>query len=52
MIVKSEVVERTIRTAQHIIHRMPLDNQRSGQTVLFNVRGIPKEIHCNPVKDL
>ena len=52
MIVKSEVVERTIRTAQHIIHKMPLDNQRSGQTVLFNVRGIPKEVHCEPVKDL
>ena len=52
MIVKSEVVERTIRTAQHIIHKMPLDNQRSGQTVLFNVRGIPKEVHSEPIKDL
>ena len=52
MIVKSEIVERTIRTAQHIIHRMPLDNQRSGQTVLFNVRGIPKEVTCNSLNDL
>ena len=52
MIVKSEVVEKTIRTAQHIIHKMPLDNQRSGQTVLFNVRGIPKEVHCEPISDL
>ncbi len=48
---KSDVVERTIRTAQHIIHRMPLENQRSGQTTLFNVRGFPKEVVFEPVED-
>lgn len=48
---KSYVLEQTIRTAQHVIHRMPLANQRSGQTRLFGIRGIPKEVHCEPVDD-
>ncbi len=48
---KSYVLERTIRTAQHVIHRMPLENQRSGQTKLFAVRGFPKEVHCESAED-
>ncbi len=48
---KSYVLEQTIRTAQHIIHKIPLEEQRLGQTKLFSVRGIPKEIHCELVED-
>lgn len=48
---RSNIVERIIKSAQPIINKMTLDTQRSGQTKFFRMKPIPKGIEYKAVND-
>lgn len=48
---KSKIVERIIKSAQPIINKMPLENQRSRQTAFFRMKLLPKDIKYENIID-
>ncbi|MGN1458579.1 MAG: alpha/beta hydrolase [Acutalibacteraceae bacterium] len=48
---RSQIVERIIRSAQPIINKLTLESQRSGQTAFFRMKPHPKGIEYTPVDD-
>lgn len=48
---RSNIVERIIKSAQPIINKMPLESQRSRQTTFFRMKPLPKGVEYEPVSD-
>ena len=48
---RSNIVERIIKSAQPIINKMTLDTQRSGQTTFFRMKPLPKGIEYEAADD-
>lgn len=48
---KSQVVERIIKSAQPIINKMTLESQRSRQTAFFRMKPLPKGMEYTAVDD-
>ncbi len=47
---KSQIVERIIKSAQPIITKMPLESQRSRQTSFFRMKPLPKGVEYESAK--